>query len=417
MEVFALVNLSCCFDSTLRSTCLVRVASMPPARQPENAKFPHQNSVPYAYIVSPVGIGRKEVWKDETKGSKKPQPIAYECVIRSGPVPTITIRRPIDPTKGVPAQRQLPNRTNPPVLERHSSTATPGYHPQPPSSPRSATTKSNRESSPLSIEYQRPNFEIVKRKPLPSLPRIKSGSLESETFESALERSFIDGSESSETEISTRTFTEPPQRSVRRSFVINPVNATPRLPRTPQISLQSFEEAEDIISPVESVKGQSPWTPNPEPGLVARNAPGSLCDILPSQNSKFAEYTDKTDGESMLWKRNASMLDISSTAPPIPEKSSLRISSTVDVSFDEWKESRRAGTLSRGRIRLPTPVAGTSTVSLPTASRPKPTATLRRTTSVQARPSTLADIICLAEAKPVMICAVVPSGTARLVGS
>ena len=390
---------------------------MPPRHQPENTKFSHQISAPFMYIFSPVGIGRKEkreqwVWKDESKRSKKPQPIAFECVIRAGPVPTITIQRPIDPTKGIPTQRQLSNRANPPVLERHSRLATPGYHPQ--RSPLSRFPTMERDLSPMSIEYQRPNFEKVERKPLPSLPRINSGSLGSETLDSTLERSFFDGSESGETEMSTRTFIEPPQRGTRRSSsIINPVNATPRAARPPQISLPAFEAAEDIISPMSSVNGQplqSPWTPSAEPSIVTRTVPDSLYGISQSQNSK-------TGGGIMRSKKSASMLDISSTTPPIPEKSSLRLSTAMDMNFDEWKESRRVGTPVRGRLRHPLPTAGISTVSLPSASRSKPAATVRRTTSVQARPSTLADIICLAEAKPVMIRAVVASGTARLVGS
>src|SRR5579871_1153975 len=198
---------------------------MSPRHKDGNTKIPKQNLVPYTFIFSPVGIGKKEkreqwVWKDEVKGSKKPQPIAYDCVIRGGPVPTITIRRPIDPTKGAPAQSQLSCRTNPPVLERYSSPTIPGYHQQRPPSPKSATTTtttttttilSKREYSPLSIEYNRPNFEKVQRKPLPSLPNVKSNSLDSSTFDLLIERSFMDGSESSETGMSAGTFIEPPQ--------------------------------------------------------------------------------------------------------------------------------------------------------------------------------------------------------------
>ena len=398
---------------------------MPPRREPEDDKVSHQNPAPYTYIFSPVGIGRKEkreqwIWKDEIKESKNPQPVAYQCVIRPGPVPIITIRHPIDVAKAVPAQKQSSNRTKPPVPERYSGPATSRYHPKRSPSPRSTTANPKRGPSKLSTEIQRPNFEKAEKKPLPSLPIIEPASVKPKPSEWAFERSVFDGSESSRT---TPTFIDPPPRSLMRTSIINPTNATPRVPRTPQIPSQSIEDAESIISPLGSMKGQplqSPSAPSSEASL-GRTTPVGLHHILQSQEPKSVEGEgiDKPDVDIMQWK-SASTTYLpwrSSTPSQVSERSVSRYSSAVESSFDAWKESKRAGVPSRGRRPQLSLAPGKSTVSLPATSVPKPKVSARMPTSARSAPSTLADIIILAEAKPLMIRAVVASGTAKLVGS
>lgn len=385
---------------------------------------------PQTYLFSPVGIGRKErreqwIWKGEIRESTRPQPFSYEYVIEDGKLPTITVRHPTNATSSAPVQRKLSKRTRPPGLERHSSPASPGYSP-PPASVRSnstagTSTKLKRALSLASLMVQRSSFEEAQekpqaRKPLPPLPRIESTIL-TDAMRPTFERSFFDTSEA-DIKHPSHPVIEIPPRSPRRVSVTNPINATPRIPKAPQIAPQSLGDKEDIISPI-TLKKDSPKqvTPIqiPQPSTMPAGAPRKLSldtrrPTLQRQKSKFVEHIESPRPSADLPSQAGPSGPAIKPAPS--DKAVSRLPPNAKVSFERPKVNKKADTPKYTRARQ----LSLSTNVPPQISAvpmPRRAATVRTPTSAQSARPMWADAVCTAEA--VHISPIVATGTVRLV--
>lgn len=390
------------------------------------------SSHPQTYLFSPVGIGRKEkreqwIWKGEIKESTRPQPFSYEYVIEDGKLPTITVHHPPNATNSAPAQRKLSKRTRPPGLERHSSPASPGYSP-PPVSPRSnstagTSTKLKRALSLASLRVQRSSYEESQekpqdKKPLPPLPRIESIIL-TDAMRPTFERSFFDASEA-DVEQSPWPVIEIPPRSPRRLSVTNPVNATPRIPKAPQIAPQSFDGKDDIISPI-TLKKDSPkqvtpiQIPQPSPMPVGGPRKLSLDTRRPTlqrQKSKFVEHIDSPRPSTDLPLQGKPQAPV--MRPALPEKAVSRLPPNAKVSFEQPKATKKAEAQKYTRTRQLS-LSTNATPQIAGAPTPRRAATVRTPTSAQSARSLWADGVCMAEARPLHISPIVATGTAKLV--
>lgn len=381
------------------------------------------SSQPHTYLFQPVGIGRKEkreqwIWKGEIKEPRRPQPFSYEYVIEDGKLPTITVHHPTNATNSAPVQRKLSKKTRPIGLERHSSPASPGYSPPPPS-PTPTTTKLKRALSLASIRTQRSSLEEEVKKPLPPLPRIESTIL-SDAMRPMFERSFFDASET-DVEEPVKPAIEIPPRSPRGSSVTNPTNATPRIPKAPQIAPQSFEGKEDLISPITLKKDSAKHVPpiqipqQPSSGFV--EAPRKLSlDTRPTlqrQKSKFVEHIDSPRPSVELPPEQRPSMVAPKRA--LSEKSVPRQPQPAKVSFELPKPVKKAEVPKYTRTRQLSLSTNVPLPQAPTASVPRRAATVKTPTSAQSGCSMWADAVCTAEARPVVMSRIVASGTARLV--
>lgn len=374
---------------------------------------------PHTYLFSPVGIGRRErreqwIWKEEIRESSRPQPFSYEYVIEDGKLPTITVRHPTNAANSTPVQtqRKLSKRTRPPGLDRHSSPASPGYS-SPPASPRpttTTTTKLKRALSLASIRVQRSSFEEEK-KPLPALPRIESTIL-SDAMKPKFERTFFDASET-DTEQPFQPSFAIPSWSPRRSSVTNPLNASPRIPRAPQIAPQSFEGKEDMMSPIALMKDSPKQVAPIRIPQVSSEAPRKLSldttrPTLQRQKSKFIEHLDSPGPSAEM--PSQTMPSAALLTPTVLEMPASRNQQPRKVSFEQTKTGMRADRPTHARQRQLSLSTQTPHPSIPAAPTPRRAATVRTPTSGVSVRSVWSDAVCTAVISPI-----VASGPARLV--
>jgi len=392
---------------------------------PQNNERP---SYPHAFLFSPVGVGKKErreqwVWKGEINEPSSPKPFSYEYVVEDGKLPTIAVHHPANYTTSAPLQRKLSKRMRP-RLERHSSPASTGQAIPPPLSPRSSTrpaTKLKRVLSLTSMRVPRSSFDEDKKQLTP-VPRIESTIL-SDAMVPTFGRTFFGVPEADRRLSASRSADIPPRRP-RRPSVIQPGNATPRIPKAPQITPTSFPETEDSVSPVVLTKD---LTQESAPTQVRNPSPGRLPErtqTLPKLSvdtqrallprvSKFKEHIDSPQSSvdhPPLKRPSAAVKEPLPSAAPALRHPQPRTETVVAP-----KTVRIDATPRYTPVRQLPVTSKPSTPSKLVSSAPRRAATVRTPTSAQSGRSMWADAVCTAEARPVLFSPIVASGTARLV--